>query len=290
MTVAHPGGSRSDNYTFILAIGPSKCDHHECVATVLEEIEKLRTPKLRYCGATNTFILTAFDIICYLSDRPERNNLTYTTLLGTFGKRFRWCAFIGLKDGDTSCRLPSCKACRRRRVRQIVGAVVEATLSQCTLCADWDYNNNEAPAWRESCSLSRVFPNGSDDYPTQNTSPFHPEGRELPELTHIRPMKQTFEWLTLGVQVAFWNIANKTWKYKYLSENYLRTFGINQVIRDRCYDKAKALRTSMAALNDAEKLELLTSKTTIEELVKEGVIPTAWCAGCSLRQYPDVPM
>ena len=288
MTVAHPDGSRSDNYTFILAIGPSKTDHHQVVAKALREVEKLRSPKLRYCGATNTFFLTAFDIIAYLSDRPERSNLTYSTLLGTFGKRFQWAAFCG--EGVSSC-LPSCKGCYRRRVRQIVGVDDEATQTKCNECADWDYTNKDAPAWRRSSSLSRVFTKGSEDYPTQNTSPFQPECRTLPELSHIRPMKQSFGWLTLGMKVAYWNYAFGAWKYKYLLENYLRTFAINQEIRDRCYDKAKAAKVSMVRLKVAEKVERLNNMCTTEELFKQGVIPAAWLiAGCSMRKYPDVPM
>ena len=86
VTVAAPHGKRSELYTFVIAIGPSKASHHSVVAHALREIRKLQTPKLRYCGKTNTFIWTAFKLIVYLSDRPERSHLTFTGLLGTFSR------------------------------------------------------------------------------------------------------------------------------------------------------------------------------------------------------------
>lgn len=285
MTVACPSGGRSDFHTFVIAIGPSKASHHNVVAHALKEIHKLRTPKLRYCGKTNTFIYTAFDIIAYLSDRPERNHLTFTSLLGAFSKRFQWASFCDEQ------KLPSCPRCFMKRVKEVFGIVDDS--ASCNVCADWDFQNPEATGWKESCTLQKVFEKhskGSGAYPSSNFCPITPpQGRSLPERSHLRPVKQTFEWLIAAIKLSFWMVAIGKW-FKYVFDSYLRTCGINKEMRERCFQSARSLKTTLTQLSEAEKQSQLTDMITTQHLVTEGIIPECWVSGCSMRKFIDVPM
>ena len=50
MTVAHPAGSRSDLHTYIIAIGPSKADHHNVVSSALNEMKRVARLTLVWHG------------------------------------------------------------------------------------------------------------------------------------------------------------------------------------------------------------------------------------------------
>jgi hypothetical protein len=181
ITVSNPFGSRSDQHTFVVAIGPSQVNHEDVVASVIQQIKDLRKPKLRFCGHTNQFILTSFDVIAYLSDTPERCHLTFTSLMGEWGKRFNWA---GIADRDY---LPSCPNCFKERVRNSILGLSKSSNSNCTNCCDWDYSNSENAAWKQSSSLDRVFRShekGPNAYPTSNVSSFEAEGRVIPETSH----------------------------------------------------------------------------------------------------------
>ncbi len=287
MTVGNPSGGRSDLHTFVIAIGPSKAIHHNVVAHALREVNKLRQPKLRYCGETNKFILTSFDIIAYLSDRPERNHLTFTSLLGNFGKRFQWTAFCN-ED-----MLPSCTMCFQRRVNRMLGFVDGSTHRICNDCVDWDYTDSEALGWANSCGVRLVFERhkkGADAYPVMNSSPINdPTGRELPERSHIRPRKQTFEWLIAGMKVSFWMVAKGKW-FKYQFDSYLKTFGINKEARESCHKCALEAKKVLRQLGEDEKDVQLSAMLETDLLVSSGAIPECWVSACSLSKFIDVPM
>eukprot|EP00986_Skeletonema_menzelii_P019205 scaffold27132_cov183-Skeletonema_menzelii.AAC.3 len=284
MTVAHPSEGRSDLHTFVIAIGPSKAVHHDVVTKALRDVSKLCQPKLRYCGATNKFILTSFDLIAYLSDRPERNHLTFTSLLGNFGKRFGWAAFCCEKS------LPSCTQCFQKRINSMLGVVDNSTYI-CDVCADWDYNNSEALAWKNGSSVEIVFKShakGAEVYPTTNSTQIIPVGRELPEQSHIRPQRQTFEWLIAGIKVAFSMVAMGRW-YKFHSDSFLSTFGINKEARNGCYNAAKSANNELKELSEAEKNVQLRAMLETKRLVAMGAVPAVWVL-CSLSKFLDVPM
>jgi len=290
VTVAAPHGKRSELYTFVIAIGPSKASHHSVVAHALREIRKLQTPKLRYCGKTNTFIWTAFKLIVYLSDRPERSHLTFTGLLGTFSKRFQWAAYV---DEET---LPSCTACFMKRVNEVFGIFSSnVTTPICPVCSDWDYNNPDRPAWTK-CTLEKVFASHdkqSRAYPdsAENCNDYSvPENRAITELTHVRPVRQTFDWLVVAIKVSFWHIALGRW-FKYQFVSYLRTFGINEYVRENCYKSAKSLRVELNKLgSEAEKRTKLIEFLDAENLVNENVLPEIWLVGCELHRFVETPM
>lgn len=290
LTVCNPHGRRYESHTFVIAIGPSKTNHADVVAHVLKEVQKLRLPKLRYCGATGKFILTAFDIIVYISDRPERSDLTFTGLLGTFGKRFLWASYA---DEET---LPSCRACFERRVKELFG-IFQDTESTCSLCADWNYNDPTLPAWK-TCTLAKIFENhdkGANAYPSTIDISYDdnliPEGREIPMLTHVRPKKQTFEFLILAIKVSFYHVAiGKWWKYHLV--NYLRSCGINEKVRDNCYKIAKALKDELRQrdINKEDKMERVNQFISTENLVNVGIVPEIWVSGCPLDRFIEAPM
>lgn len=284
MTIGNPTGVRSDEHTFVVGIGPSQATHHNVIANIFEQIEKLRKPKLRYCGKTKRFILTAFDIIAYLSDRPERSYITATSLMGIFGRRFQWAAFSNEE------LLPSCSTCYERRIRSTFGVDIN-NVPVCLNCCDWDYNDSNAQAWKHSSTLEQVFKGttkGAQAYPTVNTSTVAADDRSIPETCHIKPKRQTFAWLISGIIIAFYNVASGIW-YRYMLESFLRSFGINQEARDKVYDSAKETKGTLTGLSEEERENAL-SAITEQSLIARGILPKCWVSGVPIQKFIEAPM
>jgi len=287
ITIGNPAGERSDQHTFVIGIGPSAASHHNVIANVLEQIQELRKPKLRYCGKTKRFILTAFDIIAYLSDRPERSCITFTSLMGAFGRRFQYAAFCD------EALLPSCSNCYKRRICSMFGVDIN-NVPVCPFCCDWDYDKNpNSEAWKQSCSLSKVFAKtkkGADAYP--NVSPpstFTAEDRSVPEMSHLRPKKQTFKWLISGIKAAFVMTAYGVW-FKYMLDSFLRSFGINKEAREKVYASAIQAKETLKGLNEEERENALSTITTTQSLVTQGIVPRSWVCGVGISKFIEVPM
>lgn len=283
VTIGNPTGVRSDQHTYVVGIGPSQATHHNVIANIFEQIEKLRQPKLRYCGKTKRFILTAFDMIAYLSDRPERSHITSTSLMGAFGRRFQWAAF---SDEE---RLPSCSHCYKRRICSMLGIEID-TVRICD-CGDWCYDNPNTEAWKQSCSLSKVFATnkkGADAYPIVNTSTVSAEDRSIPELSHLRPKKQTFEWLVSGIKIAFYMFACGIW-YRYMLDSFLRSFGINKEARVKVYESAKETKETLKGLSEEERENEL-SAITEQSLISRGILPKCWLSGVPLHKFIEASM
>lgn len=174
----------------------------------------------------------------------------------------------------------------------MLGVINDSATRICDVCADWDYNNSEALAWTKASSVDIVFKNhakGADAYPVTNSSPIIPEGRNIPEQSHIRPHRQTFEWLIFGIKVSFWMVAVGQW-FKFQSESFLKSFGINTEARNACYKSAISAKNDLKQLSEAEKNAQLLAMLDTQRLVSIGAIPAIWFSCCSLSKFLDVPM
>jgi len=183
-----------------------------------------------------------------------------------------------------------------KRVNEVFGIFSSnVTTPICPVCSDWDYNNPDRPAWTK-CTLEKVFASHdkqSRAYPdsAENCNDYSvPENRAITELTHVRPVRQTFDWLVVAIKVSFWHIALGRW-FKYQFVSYLRTFGINEYVRENCYKSAKSLRVELNKLgSEAEKRTKLIEFLDAENLVNENVLPEIWLVGCELHRFVETPM
>ena len=300
LTVSEPSGKRSKDHTHILAMGPSKsASHSDVVLYALNEVVGLLKVKKRYCGKTNQWIDTVFFLIFYLADRPERNELTYTSQLGTFTKRFMWAAYT---DRST---LPSCQHCYMRRIKVLLGIISRSQgATHCSSCCDWNFNTPNSEGWKNSSSdLGKIFGINSSsrepNYPnsTSNTdlcqcvtTPF-PESRRLPEISHIRPIQQNFDDLKKAVVLAFQQVASGSW-FRYNFNTYLRGCGVNEHARNQAYTAAREANKELKLILSMEaRTSRLAEMLNDKYLLSKGALPAMWCVeGLTLNQFPEVPM
>ncbi len=79
-----------------MAIGPSKQDHTEVINHYIKQIETIRTGQKRYWGRKKN-INTAFDLIAYIADRPERQSIMHTLKEGRYELRWGYASRIQKK-------------------------------------------------------------------------------------------------------------------------------------------------------------------------------------------------
>ena len=300
LTVSEPSGKRSNDYTHIIGMGPSKIVSHDAVVLhALKETAGLRKVKKRYCGKSNKWIDTVFFLIFYLADRPERNEITYTSQwTGTCTKRFMWAAYI------CSRFLPSCEHCYLRRIKVLLGLTQRSPQGgeqHCTLCCDWNFNAPDSAAWKKTSSdLGKIFginaSSGEPKYPNEasrfdsSLTPF-PEGRSLPERSHLRPMQQLFDNLKKAVTLAFEQVAIGNW-YQYNFAAYLKGCGVNQKAIDKAYKAAKEARNELKLINCADaRRARLAEMLDPTNLVSIGALPGIWfIEGLAITQFLELPM
>ena len=281
-------------YTHVVALGPSSVNHDELIVHALKEIENLAIVKRRYCGIRKKRINTVFGLFVYAADRPERHCITYTSDGGKFGKRFSYSAFIDAQ------LLPSCNECFKSRLVNLLQLPESPNSDNCQVCCDWDYDTPNTKGWENSSTLKKVFPNEDNwsKYPLMNAlidQALPPPSRTLPEVSHIRPQRLTFQLMIEGVAFTFYHLTLDYWK-KYNSDRYLQTFGVSPEISKMCLAASKAAKTELKDIHDAEEREqrvrLMMDRT---ELLRLGAIPAIWvlCAtstSLSLRMFIEIPM
>ncbi len=282
-------------YTHVVALGPSSENHDDLIVHALTEINTLSTVKRRYCGVRRDWIQTAFGMLVYAADRPERHSITYTLDGGNYGRRFGYSAFIN------KCYLPSCQVCFKSRIMRLSlnaeGDNPYSDTHSCELCCDWNYDNAESEGWRQSSSLEKIFHRKEEwkKYPKSSSEEVQlPLSRALPEESHIRPRRLTFQFLIAGVAAAFYNITTGTW-HMYQKDMYLQTFGVSGAILEMCAQASTKAKEELAAIGNAlERGERLKSMLTTDELIRLGAIPKIWSLGSTMGldidHFIEIPM
>ena len=78
--------------------------------------------------------------------------------------------------------------------------------------------------------------------------------------------------------------------FKFQSESFLKSFGINTEARNACYKSAISAKNDLKQLSEAEKNAQLLAMLDTQRLVSIGAIPAIWFSCCSLSKFLDVPM
>ena len=136
----------------------------------------------------------------------------------------------------------------------------------CRHCFDWDYNH---PSMKEP--KPENYP--SNEHPN---SPQPPKGREIIDITYLRPIELSYELLIQGVKYCFYNCYHGYWT-KTSAMVYLKSIGINEFYGSNyVYHKA---------------LECQTNNDVTEANLYENIsYPVHWVNGISLNQCIDTPM
>jgi len=96
-------------------------------------------------------------------------------------------------------------------------------MNVCHDCCQWDLNSS-------SVSLMKIGVPEKYPHECAPDSPEIPDGRQM-GVTFIKPIKQTFKWLTMAVLLAAHNVSLGFWK-KGVMDAYLRTCPVATPVRD----------------------------------------------------------
>jgi hypothetical protein len=314
VTVAPPNDNdRSEYHTHCIALGP-KGSHTKVVECFLKELAEIRKGKWRYYSHEKRWVYTSFDCLVYLSDKPERADITQTLAhSGRTAKRSRYAALVGPE------LLSSCDQCFAKMINQASSddwsGDTENTCSPCCKCCNWDYSTNlDGDAWTTSGKISEAYREKDKStgqykttYPTTvsqgNVLPI-PENRPVPNTSFIRPHEQTFEWLEQGANLTLQELTvnrktskNPTgWTSKH-AENYLNSMGINEKTINFIKEQATMQRGASKRSREESKMnddDHGSSNDDIEANNDENddgnIIPLLWRSGYDLRMFIDCPM
>lgn len=303
--MAPPGDNdRSEYHTHCIALGPKSGDHSAAVDHILQELEGIRKGKWRYYAYEDRMVYTSFDIIAYLSDRPERSEITQTLdHSGNTSKRSRYVACID--DG-----LPSCDKCFKLLLEEALCLDGGEGNSSCRNCCNWDYDStgSHAEAWKKSSSVSAHY---GQNYPSGvsaagNDLPI-PANRSVPA-EHIPPQEQEFQWLEQGCTFALheltYNYGQDGW-LKTNACNYLGTMGVRTSLQQKIWEEASQKREAMCNggggvdmmegeeaenPNHMEDEEADADPEASAEDPGTSLLPKIWSSGYNLKMFLDCPM
>ncbi len=243
----------SKYHTVIIAIGNGQSSHKDVINFIFSKIKSLCTPIQRYCGITKTFILSSFDIIAYIADRPERDNIiNHLSSTGNFSKQSKHAAFIDANH------MPSCDNCFKHLINCCINNL--SGVRNCNRCIGWDFYA------RQKTKSYHLCPN---KYLQSSTSGLPmPENRPTSE-THIVPHQMTFDWMSKGIMLAEAELSNGTWK-RGNAEIYLKTMDINDTVINNLWNRVQRKRKN--------------------EPVPEEFIPELWQQGYDIGIFIDSPM
>ena len=224
VTILNPHGSgTSPFHTHCIAIGKSSSDHTPIIEYFLKELETIREDKMRFCGAKNKFIKTAFVPLLWSTDRPERASILHVNdVPSTYGLRSHVAAEANFNT------LPYCNRC----FSAVVGSIgcgdypVLDNNFLCTDCCRWDYFS-DSPA-----AKANALP---ENYPTieSSDSPIPPANRTTSE-TFLVSCVQDFDWLKSGALFAYHNAVTeevgKRWRQNVMYP-FLRSMAINEKVQ-----------------------------------------------------------
>lgn len=231
---------------YTLAFGRSKLDHSAVVERYMRELDSIRSGKRRYYGreGMKSVVNTAFDLIIYLADTPERNSLLGTMNLGLYGLRSKWAGLVNSKY------LPSCDSCFSKMVRIALGEleINESYCGYCSRCCGWDYTANTRAIQYDKTSNTK-YPSASSD----SNDIVVPPKRAVSE-RHLLPVSQSFEWLMTVLRFAFNELVVGPWSKTgmHSAQRYLQTCGISQKTQDKLLECVKRYDDDELTLEEAE--------------------------------------
>jgi len=231
---------------YTLAFGRSKLDHSAVVERYMRELHSIRRGKRRYYGreGTKSVVNTAFDLIIYLADTPERNSLLGTMNLGLYGLRSKWAGLVNSKY------LPSCNSCFTKMVRIALGEleINESYCGYCSRCCGWDYTAITRAIQYDKTSNTK-YPSVSSD----SNDIAVPPKRAVSE-RHLLPVSQSFEWLMTVLRFAFNELAVGPWSKTgmHSAQRYLQTCGISQKTQDKLLECVTRYDDNELTLEEAD--------------------------------------
>ena len=132
LTLRAPVGKRTKHHTWPFALCFKKNHSRDIFIQLLQEVNELRRPTLRYWGQEKRVHETMVFLDMISNDLPERCYNTGTSFLGTY--THRWCWSCIYEDNWT----PSCRHCELHRVNNILfGRDGDAMTRSCDKCSDW---------------------------------------------------------------------------------------------------------------------------------------------------------
>ena len=215
---------------YTLAFGSSKLDHSAMVERYMKELLSIRSGKRRYYGreGVKSFVNTAFDLIIYLADTPERNSLLGTMNLGLYGLRSLYAGRVSSKYQ------PPCNRCFAKLICFAIGEVESVDIEECCNCCGWNYNAHTRAIEYDKTANTK--------YPTRcsDNNPHIPPSHRGVNERHLLPVYQSFEWMVDVLRFAFYETVEGPWSKtgKDSTTRYLQTCGINQKTQDKLFECA----------------------------------------------------
>ena len=243
-TICPPMGyALSPFHTYCLAIGNSQEKHDRVIDYYMRELRTMRIAKQRYCAIQNTFISTAFDLLVYIADRPERDSILHTLNGGTYGKRSRHAAYID------QAKLPSCRTCSQKLILHVRNTRTQHRNTHhvvCNRCCNWEFYAGSNALNYHPCP--KAYPRTL----TQNHNPV-PDTRSIAE-THIIPRELSFQWLRCGADLAYHELRQGNW-LKSNAEIYLKSMAINHATIETIWKKSQNYKKNIP--DESEHIPLI---------------------------------
>ena len=249
VTICPPDGTKfSIWHSHVIAVGKKQWDHLPVICAVMKELEQIRQGVWRYCAITKTMVHTMFDVIMYVSDRPERNFVSSTIELGLYTKLWKYSTQY------TAAQMKSCPTCLAARVLWLRTYYQNNIISPlpsnnaCEHCRDWNRVGRTAP-------FQSPVP---ENYPTS----VHPQSPPPPKrrrVTHptppMLPVKHDFDYLQTGCRYAYYNIAMGTWTQTQFKA-YAQALGINTNMQTKLLHKAAHRNNDNVTIDELNDLPM----------------------------------
>ena len=263
VSISQPNdATTSTKYNYILAIGRKNMDHDCINQQINDELEELGRLTFRYYGKLKKNIPVVVKVLALSADRPERCTMNHIlNHAGLNTRRWRYSGYINQRF------FPACNACTSLRIRRIKNNQFKESQDRCRYCCNWNF-----------MSKSRhVLVSKPNNYPQiqHERSPTPPLHREVKNITHIRPVEITYDWIKQGCRFCFCNVYYSTWNIQ-TATTYLTSLGVNHEFgRKHVIDIA---------------IDLRQRKPDDEDIYTYLKFPPMWNGLFTMAQNIDTPM
>ena len=214
VSISQPNDSTtSTKYNYILALGRKNMDHDSINLKVNDELNELGKMTFRYYGKLKKNIPVVVKVLALSADRPERCTMNHIlNHAGLNTRRWRYSGYVNQKV------FPACNSCTSMRIQRIKNNDFHEYQDRCRSCCNWNFLSK---------SRHILVPKPKNYPEVQNeNSPTPPLHREVKNITHLRPVEITYNWIKQGCRFCFCNVFYNTWNIQ-TATTYLTSLGVN---------------------------------------------------------------
>ena len=279
-TISPPTTSKIATYhTFIMSVGSKKAVHREVVEYYLQECREMSKGVWRFCGRTKSWIHTAFDMLVYVADRPEREEIVGIRKGSKYGNQ-AWGYSMKVNEKTFG----SCETCAVQRRRWMTHWSQELTIpasialpARCGQCCDWNLVGDTRPFQH---AKPANFPKTSMKHKYLKL----PKKRHT-NIKHWMNARQSFKFLVRAAHSSIANLHRKEESFRWkpsTADCLMQSAGINDKTMTQI--KVKAAKTMSIPRRNGERRDVMRTR------YRDLGIPILWLLGYCLHQFVNSPL